>query len=75
MTKIQRTRSLILAYLHSTGKPTRYSEIKKAVLGDYPDAGFGSAIGSMKLSGAIKRVSFERDAKYMPGRIKFKEIV
>ena len=75
MTRIQRTRSLILAYLYRTGKPTRYSEIKKAVLGDYPEAGFSSAIENMKLSGAVKRVSFERDGKYVPGRIRFKEIV
>lgn len=69
-----RTRRLILAFLRSAEKPIRCSEIRKAVVEQYPLATVYSALQDMWISGAVKRVSCERDAKYEPGKLRFLEV-
>jgi hypothetical protein len=62
-----RTRQLILLFLKTVGRPARTSEIRKAVLEQYPEAAIYSCISEMQANGQIKRLTFERDALFVLG--------
>jgi hypothetical protein len=61
--KMAHTRALIL-FLQTRGRPARTSEIRQAVLAQYPEAAIYGCIGDMQTAGEIKRLSFERDALF-----------
>lgn len=64
LTRTARTRQLILAFLRNAGKPIRCSEIRKAVMAEYPEASFYNALQDMWTDGSVKRVSGDYNAKY-----------
>jgi hypothetical protein len=62
--KMAHTRGLILMFLQTRGRPARTSEIRQAVLAQYPEAAIYGTLGELQASGEIKRLSFERDALF-----------
>jgi hypothetical protein len=62
--KMAHTRGLILMFLPTLGRPARTSEIRQAVLAQYPEAAIYGAISDMQTAGEIKRLSFERNALF-----------
>jgi hypothetical protein len=62
--KMQHTRGLILLFLRTLGRPARTSEIRAAVLAQYPEAAIYGCIGELQAAGEIRRLSFERDALF-----------
>jgi hypothetical protein len=62
--KMAQTRRLILHFLTAIGRPARTSEIRAAVLAQYPEAAINGCIGELQAAGEIKRLSFERDALF-----------
>jgi hypothetical protein len=62
--KMAHTRGLILMFLQTRGRPARTSEIRQAVLAQYPEAAIYGCIGELHAAGEIKRLSFERDALF-----------
>jgi hypothetical protein len=62
MGKMARTRALILRVLEKG--PARTSEIRKIVVGQFPDAAVYGAMSALHCDGVIRRVTNERDAKW-----------
>ena len=60
-----RTRQLVLLFLKTVGRPARTSEIRRAVLEQYPEAAIYSCISDMQARGQIKRLTCERDALFV----------
>ena len=53
-----------MLFLKTVGRPARTSEIRRAVLEQYPEAAIYSCISDMQARGQIKRLTFERDALF-----------
>jgi hypothetical protein len=66
--KMARTRQLILLFLKTVGRPARTSEIRKAVLEQYPEAAIYSCISDMQANGQTKRLTFETRCTVRTGR-------
>jgi hypothetical protein len=61
--RMEMTKRMILLYLDAVGK-ARCSVIREAVCRRYPEASFHGSLSELNTSGAVRRVTMERDALY-----------